>query len=117
MLAIKTVLSHVDKVETLVFDEIDTGISGVAAKCVSEKMKKLAESHQIFVVTHLAVIAASSSHNYFSYKTVENGKTKTSVKKISGEELVNEIARISSGEVSQISKNHAKELLKNSQAA
>ena len=117
MLAIKTVLNNTDKVGTLVFDEIDTGISGIAAKSVSEKMKKLAKNHQIFVVTHLAVIAASSSHNYFSYKVVENGKTKTNVKKICGEELVDEIARISSGEVSQISKEHAKEMLKNSQAA
>ena len=117
MLAIKTVLNNTDKVGMLVFDEIDTGISGIAAKSVSEKMKKLAKNHQIFVVTHLAVIAASSSHNYFSYKVVENGKTKTNVKKINGEELVDEIARISSGEVSTISKEHAKEMLKNSQAA
>ncbi|MBR2290594.1 MAG: DNA repair protein RecN [Clostridia bacterium] len=117
MLAIKTVLNNVDHVQTLVFDEIDTGISGVAAKSVSEKMKQLAKNHQIFVVSHLAVIAASGSQNYFSYKVVENGKTKTNVKKIKGEELVNEIARISSGDLSKASKEHAKELLKNSEAA
>lgn len=117
MLAIKTILNTAYNVQTLVFDEIDTGISGIAAKSVSEKMKKIAKNHQIFVISHLAVIAASSSHNYFSYKIVENGKTKTNVKEIVGEELVNEIARISSGDISESSKNHAKELLKNSKVA
>lgn len=114
MLAIKTILNNCDNVETLVFDEIDTGISGIAAKSVSEKMKKIAQKHQIFVVTHLAVIAASSTNHFFSYKQVENGKTKTNVKRISGQELIDEIARISSGNSSKISIEHAKELLRNS---
>ena len=117
MLSIKTVLNNSDNVETLVFDEIDTGISGVVAKSVSEKMKMIAKNHQIFVVSHLAVIAASGEQNYFSYKTIENGKTKTNVKKISGKELVYEIARISSGDTSGAAQRHAKELLKNSTAA
>jgi len=117
MLAIKTILNNVDTVGTLVFDEIDTGISGVAAKAVSQKLKKIAEKHQIFVVSHLAVIAASGNQNYFSYKIVENGKTKTNVKQISGEELVEEIARISSGEVSKASRENAKEMLKSLKAA
>ena len=117
MLAIKTVLNHIDMEQTLVFDEIDTGISGVAAKAVSEKMKRISQNHQIFVVSHLAVIAASSSYHYFSYKEVKNGKTKTNVKKLEGEELINEIARICSGDTSRTSKEHAKELLKNSQVA
>ena len=112
MLAIKTILNNSYNISTLVFDEIDTGISGVAAKVVGEKMKKIAKSHQIFVVSHLAVIAASAENNYFSYKKVEDGKTKTNIKKIEGEELINEIARISSGDISKISKEHAKELLK-----
>lgn len=117
MLAIKTILNNSYNISTLVFDEIDTGISGVAAKVVGEKMKKIAKSHQIFVVSHLAVIAASAENNYFSYKKVENGKTKTNIKKIEGEELINEIARISSGDISKISKEHAKELLKVSKVA
>lgn len=117
MLSIKTVLNNNYNIQTIIFDEIDTGISGVAAKSVSEKMKKIAENHQIFVVSHLAVIAASSSHNYFSYKVVENGKTKTNVKEINGEELISEIARISSGETSEAAKNHAKDLLKSSKVA
>ena len=112
MLAIKTVLNNNYNAETLIFDEIDTGISGVAAKSVSEKMKKIAKNHQLFVVSHLAVIAASATHNYFSYKKVENGKTKTNVKRLIDEDLINEIARISSGDINQSSKEHAKELLK-----
>jgi DNA repair protein RecN (Recombination protein N) len=117
MLAIKTVLTDVDKVQTLVFDEVDTGISGVAAKSVSEKMKTIAKSHQIFVVTHLAVIAASADNNLFAYKKVENDKTKTNIKNLSNDELVCEIARISSGNTGDIAITHAKELIKLSRVA
>ena len=117
MLAIKTILNNSYNVQTLIFDEIDTGISGVAARVVSEKMKNIAKNHQIFVVSHLAVIAASADNNYFSYKKVENEKTKTNVKKIEGEELIDEIARISSGNMSIASKEHARELIKLSKAA
>ena len=117
MLAIKTILNNSYNVQTLIFDEIDTGISGVAARVVSEKMKNIAKNHQIFVVSHLAVIAASADNNYFSYKKVENGKTKTNVKKIEGEELIDEIARISSGNMSIASKEHARELIKLSKVA
>ena len=117
MLAIKTILNNFDTVQTLIFDEIDTGISGIAARSVSEKMRKISQNHQIFVVTHLAVIAASANDNFFSYKEVENGKTKTNVKKLDNEELVDEIARISSGVISKASKEHARELLKNKKIA
>jgi DNA repair protein RecN (Recombination protein N) len=117
MLAIKTVLTDVDSVQTLVFDEIDTGISGVAAKSVSEKMKKIAKSHQIFVVTHLAVIAASADNNFFAYKKVENDRTKTNIKYLKNEELVSEIARISSGNTGKVAITHAKELIKLSRVA
>lgn len=117
MLAIKTVLTEIDDISTIVFDEIDTGISGVAAKAVSEKMKKIAKNHQIFVVTHLAVIAASSDTNLFAYKEVINEQTVTKVKILGNEEFVKEIARISSGNISQISIEHAKELIQNSKVA
>ena len=64
MLGIKSVLADVDRVETLVFDEIDTGISGIAAKAVSIKMKNIAKNHQVLCVTHLASIAAKGDYNY-----------------------------------------------------
>ena len=110
MLAIKTVLSEVDKVPVLVFDEIDTGISGKAALAVSQKLIKIAVSHQVLVVTHLAVIAAKADSHYYISKEVLEEKTKTKVKLLSEEETLREIARISSGEVTEISIEHAKQL-------
>jgi len=112
MLAIKSVLADVDKVPILVFDEIDTGISGKAAKAVSYKMKKIAKNHQILVITHLAGIAAKGDYNYYIYKEVEENHTKTKVKKLNEEEVIEEIARISSGEITQIAIEHARELRK-----
>lgn len=117
MLAIKTVLTEIDEISTIVFDEIDTGISGVAAKAVSEKMKKISKNHQIFVVTHLAVIAASSNTNLFVYKEVIDNQTVTKTKILENEDFIKEIARISSGNISQISIEHAKELIRNSKVA
>lgn len=110
MLAIKTVLSEVDKVPVLVFDEIDTGISGKAALAVSQKLAKIATSHQILVVTHLAVIAAKADYHYYISKQVLEEKTKTKVKLLTEEETLREIARISSGEITQISLQHARQL-------
>lgn len=112
MLAIKTVLADIDKVLTLVFDEIDTGISGKAAKAVGEKLKSISNYHQVIVVTHSASIAAKGKYNYFiSKKTIDN-KTYTRIKQLNEEEAIKEIARISSGDVTDISIAHAKELRK-----
>lgn len=110
MLAIKTVLSDVDDVPILIFDEIDTGISGKAGNAVGEKLKKISKKHQVIIVTHLASIAAKGDSNYYIYKEVENDFTKTKVKNLSEEEVIKEIARISSGIVSEISLKHAMEL-------
>ena len=111
MLAIKTVLADVDKVPTMVFDEIDTGISGIAAKAVGQKMKKIAKKHQIFVVTHLAVIAAAGEYNYHISKKIEENKTKTSIKQLDKQEAAEEIARIATGEISKTTIQYAKELI------
>ena len=110
MLAIKSVLADVDKIPVIIFDEIDTGISGVAANATGEKLKNIAKSHQVICVTHLASIAAKGDYNYFVCKEVENEKTKTKIKQLTEEEILKEIARISSGTVTDISINHAKEL-------
>ena len=112
MLAIKSVLADVDETPIVIFDEIDTGISGKAANSTGEKMKKISKKHQVLCVTHLASIAAKGDYNYFVSKKVENGKTKTHIKKLNENELLEEIARISSGTVSTITINHAKELRK-----
>ena len=113
MLAIKTIFADTDKVSTMVFDEIDTGISGVAAKSVAEKMAKIAQNHQIFVVTHLAIIAAYAKNNYYISKATENGHTKTSIKLLNEDETINEIARILTGDVTETAIKHARELRKN----
>lgn len=110
MLAIKTVLSDIDEVPVLIFDEIDTGISGKAANSVGIKLKRIAQSHQVLIVTHLAPIAAKGEYNYYIYKEVKNEKTNTKIKLLNEEETLKEIARISSGEVTEIAMSHAREL-------
>lgn len=112
MLAIKTVLADVDDVLTLIFDEIDTGISGKAAKAVGEKLKTISNKHQVMVVTHSASIAAKGKYNYFISKKIIDDKTYTNIKQLNENETIEEIARISSGDVTEISIAHAKELRK-----
>ena len=112
MLAIKRVLSDIDEVETLVFDEIDTGISGKAANKVGEKIKQISKKHQVICVTHLATIAAKGDSNYFISKQVENGKTNTNIALLKDSKLVEEIARIASGEITKVSLEYATELIK-----
>lgn len=110
MLAIKTVLAEVDKVSTLIFDEIDTGISGKAAKAVGEKLKTISNNHQVIVVTHSASIAAKGDYNYFISKNTINNKTYTSIRQLTEFETIEEIARISSGDITEVSIAHAKEM-------
>lgn len=110
MLAIKTVLSDIDEVPILIFDEIDTGISGKAGNSVGEKLKTISKNHQVIIVTHLASIAAKGNANYYIYKEVEENNTKTRIKNLNEQEVLEEIARIASGIVSEISLQHAREL-------
>ena len=110
MLAIKTVLSDVDKIPILVFDEIDTGISGKAAKAVGEKMKLISKKHQVICITHLATIAAKGDSNYYVSKNVKSEKTVTNIQKLLENEVIEEIAKLTSGEITETSKKHAIEL-------
>ena len=110
MLAIKTVLSDVGEVPILIFDEIDTGISGKAGNAVGEKLKTISKKHQVIIVTHLASIAAKGDSNYYIYKETIENNTKTRIKNLNEQEVIEEIARISSGIVSEISLKHAIEL-------
>ncbi len=96
----------------MVFDEIDTGISGKAANSVSEKLKAISKKHQVLCVTHLANIAAKGDYNYYISKEVEEDRTKTSIRKLTEDETIKEIARISSGDINDISIAHAKTLRK-----
>lgn len=110
MLAIKTVLADIDQTPILVFDEIDTGISGVAANSTGEKMKKIAKNHQVICVTHLATIAAKGDYNYYIFKTNEENTTKTHIHQLDEEQTIREIARISNGEITQMAIQNAKEM-------
>lgn len=110
MLAIKTILANADEIPTLVFDEIDTGISGKAARAVAEKMKRIAKTHQVICVTHLAVIAAKSDYHYYINKEVVCHHTKSKVKLLKESEIIEEIARLASGENTPIALEHAKQL-------
>ena len=110
MLAIKTVLANTDNTSVLIFDEIDTGISGKAANAVAEQLSKIAEKHQVLCISHLPNIAAVSDHHYFISKDIVKDRTTTSIKKLNEKEKINEIARISSGEINEISLKYAEKL-------
>ena len=110
MLAIKKVLAEVDNMPVLIFDEIDTGISGKAAKSVADKMKSISKNHQVLCISHLATIAATADYNYFISKKVENERTSTKVKLLNEQEVLQEIARISSGEINEVTLKYASEL-------
>ena len=110
MLAIKKVLAESDKMPVLVFDEIDTGISGKAANAVAKKLKAIAKEHQVMCISHLPNIAANADHNYFISKDVNNNRTKTKIRLLNENEVIEEIARISSGEINEVSLKYATEL-------
>ena len=110
MLAIKNILADVDEVPIMVFDEIDTGISGNAANSVGDKMKLISKRHQVICITHQAAIAAKGDYNYFISKNVKDNRTSSKIKMLTEKETINEIARISSGSTSIAALNHAKEL-------
>lgn len=110
MLAIKTILADSDKVPVMIFDEIDTGISGKAAKSVAEKMKIISKNHQVLCITHQANIAAKGDHNYYISKNVKGENTVTNIKLLTEDEVIKEIARISSGDITGVAIEHAKEM-------
>lgn len=99
MLGIKTILANVDNIETLIFDEIDTGISGRTAQMVAEKMKIIADKHQVICITHLPQIAAMADDHYLIVKNTVDNSTKTEIKKLDFEEAVTELSRMLGGAV------------------
>ena len=97
MLALKTVLANNDEIETLIFDEIDTGISGRTAQKVSEKMDLIGRNHQVICITHLPQIAAMADTHFLIEKTVESGRTTSKIHRLPQEESVAELARMLGG--------------------
>ena len=110
MLAIKKVLADTDDMPVLVFDEIDTGISGKAGKAVAEKLSLIGKKHQVLCISHLANIAAKADYNYFISKRVIGERTNTNIELLKEDEVIKEIARISSGEINDTTIQYAKEL-------
>ncbi|SFG21094.1 DNA repair protein RecN [Oribacterium sp. WCC10] len=97
MLSIKTVLADTDEISTLIFDEIDTGISGRTAEKVSEKLKKISMSHQVILITHLPQIAAKADEHFCIEKLAESGHTHTNIRRLDEDESVMELARLLAG--------------------
>ena len=110
MLAIKKVLADTDKMPVLIFDEIDTGISGKAANSVAEKLNGISKNHQVLCISHLPSIAAIADYNYFISKKVVDERTNTNVKLLNEKETIEEIARISSGEINETTIKYATQL-------
>ena len=113
MLALKTVLSKADDIQTQVFDEIDSGIGGSVALSLARCISDLSKTKQVIAITHLASIASLADCQMVVTKSVEGGRTYTHLKQVSGEERVHEIARMLSGDESEVSLSHARSLLSN----
>lgn len=113
MLSIKTVLSEKEPTDTLIFDEVDSGISGSAALRVGEALRDVSNSCQVLCVTHLPQIAAMAKSHYLIKKSEDNGRTYTKVIPLDTEGRVEELSRIIGGEsVTETARSYAKELLK-----
>ncbi len=116
MLALKTIMANKDKVETMIFDEIDSGVSGRAALKVASKLKEVSQGKQVLCVTHLSQLMAYSDNHYLIEKAAMNGKTYTSVTPLDFEGRKQEIARITSGgDITETQLKNAEEMLKSIQ--
>lgn len=113
MLAIKSILAREDHIPTLIFDEVDTGIGGQTAKIVGEKLRRIADTRQIFCITHLPQIASHGDQHYRIEKSVRANATTTHVQSLSFTERIEEIARMSGGtEITDTTRKHAEEMLR-----
>ncbi|MBS7360460.1 MAG: DNA repair protein RecN, partial [Oscillospiraceae bacterium] len=113
MLALKTVLANKDKIETMIFDEIDSGVSGRAALKVAKKLKEVSNGKQVLCVTHLAQLMAYADNHYLIEKSVKDNKTYTSVTPLDYEGRKKEIARITGGgEITETNLSNAEEMMK-----
>jgi DNA repair protein RecN (Recombination protein N) len=113
MLALKTVLAAQDGVDSLIFDEVDSGIGGAVARAVGERLARLGQVRQVLCVTHLPIIAAFAQRQFRISKTVAGGRTRASVERVDGEDRVGELARMLAGDAAtETTRRQARELLK-----
>ncbi|QXM06032.1 DNA repair protein RecN [Crassaminicella indica] len=112
MLAFKTILAHSDSIPTLIFDEIDTGISGRTANIVGEKLAILSRTHQILCITHLPQIASMADHHFYIEKNYQNNSTLTNVHKLSENDRIKELGRLLGGiTLTDLTLEHAREMI------
>ncbi|MDF2713655.1 MAG: repair protein RecN [Paenibacillus sp.] len=112
MLAMKSIFARVDRIPVLVFDEVDTGVSGRAAQAIAEKMSELSRYCQVFSITHLPQVACMADSHYLIQKTVQGDRTFTSVEDVRDSDRVRELARMLGGvEVTETTMNHAREMI------
>jgi DNA repair protein RecN (Recombination protein N) len=116
MLAFKAILADKDAIPTLIFDEIDTGISGKIGGIVGEKMMKIASGHQVICITHLPQIAALADSHFLVEKTDDGENTRTNVRLLDEAERSAQIAQMMGGENSELARQHARELITGSGA-
>ena len=112
MLAFKTILADMDEIDTLIFDEIDTGISGIAAQIVGEKLANIGKKKQVICITHLPQIAANAGTHYRIEKNTSNNRTYTNIKELTFDERIDEIARLIAGNnITEKTIEHAHEII------
>lgn len=111
MLAVKNILSRCDKTPTLIFDEIDMGVSGKASAAIAVKLSSIAKMHQVLCVSHTSQICAAADNNYLLTKSINDDSTETNVTKLDSEGKINEVARLLSGNSDQRSKDLAKSMI------
>ena len=112
ILGLKALLAQEDAVETIIFDEVDSGIGGATAQTVGQKMADLSKTRQVLCITHLAQIARFGDHHYQIVKKVADNRTMTTITELSKEDRIREMARMIGGEpITQASLEHAKEML------
>ena len=116
MLGLKVIFTHLQGIETVIFDEIDTGVSGKVAGSIGKEMKALSNDCQVFAVTHLAPVAAWADRQYLVAKHVKNDVTRTTVSLLDEAQRIDQLALIASGSLSDASRQAAKELLERSHA-
>jgi DNA repair protein RecN (Recombination protein N) len=111
MLGLKEIFTRLAGIRTVIFDEIDTGVSGPVATAIGRKMKSLSKDTQVFAVTHLAQVASCADHHYRVFKSDDENRTKTSIHLMNDDEFIRELALIASGEITDSSLAAARELM------
>lgn len=113
MLALKTIFSQKMDVTSIIFDEVDTGVSGRVAQAIAEKISQISNNSQVLCITHLPQVAAIADNHYYISKSVNDGRTETSLKELDEKQKIREIARMLSGsEITELTLKHAEELIK-----